>query len=217
MHEHPGGEGPFEGNTMRAKRIILDLDDVLNMLSLDLLRFDGLDYRCYDDIGEWKWGYDIIGATQELRQDNKRMGLVEYWERIPRELWSETRLSWDFHNIIEFCETSVGRDNVLVATSPTKCPECLAGKYEWMIKYLPKWLHRQWSITPRKWEYGRDPHSLLIDDLEENCMKFSQWGAKAILVPRPWNSCAGEDVMDAILAQWEDIHEEVQTVYSDHR
>lgn len=27
---------------MRPKRIILDLDDVLNTLSLDLLRFDGL-------------------------------------------------------------------------------------------------------------------------------------------------------------------------------
>lgn len=198
---------------MRPKRIILDIDDVLNTLSLDLLRFDGLDFSCYDDIGEWEWGYDIIGAVQALRQDDERMGLEEYWERIPRELWSNTRLSWEFEEILEFCGKTVGVDNVLIGTSPTKCPECLAGKYEWMMRHLPQELHRQWSITPRKWEYGRDKHAVLIDDLEVNCEKFTNTPGindreprgQAILVPRPWNLLAGEDVMDAILAQWEDI------------
>lgn len=164
-----------------------------------------MDYGCYDDIGEWPWGYDIIGATQELRQDEERMGLVEYWERIPRELWANIRLSWEFEEIIEFCDKAVGLDNVLIATSPTKCPECLAGKYEWMMKHLPKQLHRQWSITPRKWEYGRDTDSVLIDDLEDNCQGFEGWGARSILVPRPWNSLGHEDVMDSIHLQWENM------------
>jgi len=198
---------------MRPKRIILDLDDVLNTLSLDLLRFDGLDFACYDDIGEWEWGYDIIGAVQQLRQDDERMGVVEYWERIPRELWANTRLSWEFNDILNFCENAVGRENILVGTSPTKCPECLAGKYEWMMRYLPTWIHRQWSITPRKWEYGRDPGAVLIDDLEDNCGKFTQTPdindraprGQAILVPRPWNCLSNEDVMDSIQEQWENM------------
>jgi len=190
---------------LKPQRIILDLDDVLNTLSLDLLRFDGLDFKCYDDIGEWEWGYDIIGAVQQLRQDDERMGIKEYWERIPRDLWANTQLSWEFHEIIDFCEKAVGRDNILVGTSPTKCADCMAGKYEWIERYLPNWLQRQWSITPRKWQYGRDLDALLIDDLEDNCEKFAQWGARAILVPRPWNKLANEDVMDAILAQWEHI------------
>lgn len=186
------------------KRIILDLDDVLNTLSLDLLRFDGLDFACYDDIGEWKWGYDIIGAVSDMKGE-PRMGIQEYWERIPRELWAETRLSWEFDEILGFCHRVVGLGGVIIGTSPTKCPECLAGKYEWMMKNLPEQLHRQWSITPRKWEYGRDSNSVLIDDLDENCLKFQEMGGQAILVPRPWNSVAGEDVMDAVVAQWENI------------
>jgi hypothetical protein len=59
------------------RRIILDIDDTLNMLSLDLLRFDGLDYASYKEVGQWNWGYDIIGAIAELK-DEPRMGLVEY-------------------------------------------------------------------------------------------------------------------------------------------
>lgn len=185
-------------------RIILDMDDVLNNLSLDLLRFDGLDFKSYDDIGEWTWGYDIIGAVADLRQED-RMGIVEYWERIPRDLWANVSLSLEFNEILDFCVKAVGKSNILIATSPTKCSECLAGKHDWIIKNLPKWLHRQWSITPRKREYGRDSDAILIDDLPENCSEFKGLGGQAILVPRPWNPLVGRDIMSAIKKQWEDM------------
>lgn len=188
---------------IKPRRIRLDLDDVLNTLSLDLLRFDGIDYSSYEAIPNWPWGYNIIQAVADMRGDEEPMGIVEYWERIPRELWANVTLSREFQEILDFCRKAVSLDNVLVATSPTKCPECLAGKYDWMVRHLPKQLHRQWSITPRKWEYGRDKDSLLIDDLEENCEKYSGLGGRAIVVPRPWNKWFGVPVMDAIHRQWE--------------
>lgn len=193
------------------KRIYLDLDDVLNNLSLDLLRFDGLDFPNYAAIGQWKWGYDIIEAVSELSGE-PRMAICEYWSRIPRKLWADTRLSENFHDILNFCDDKVGLENVLIVTSPTKCPECMAGKFEWIERNLPSQLHRQWSITPRKWEYGRDSEGVLIDDLPANCRKFvtpthGERRGHTIVVPRPWNYLRTTNVMDAIITQWDYIEQ----------
>jgi len=192
------------------KRIILDIDDTLNNLSLDLLRFDGLNFASYDDIPDWPWGYDIISAIAELKGEEP-MGLVEYWQRLPRSLWATTTLAPDFDAILSFCDDKVGLGNVLIASSPTKCPECLAGKYEWMMSEMPRELHRQWSITPRKWEYGRDKHAVLIDDVWGNCQKFhtgdpeDNYAARgrSLLVPRPWNHLRGTNIMEALNTQWD--------------
>jgi len=189
------------------KRIYLDIDDTLNTLSLDLLRFDGLDFNSYEEVGEWPWGYDIIGAIAELKGE-PRMELVEYWQRLPRELWAESTLAPDFDAILGFCDDKVGLDNVIVATSPTKCPESLAGKLEWMMEHLPKELHRQYSITPRKWSLGHDTGGVLIDDVQDNCVNFvtpvdGEPRGKAILVPRPWNFQRTMPIMECIQEQWE--------------
>ena len=84
-------------------------------------------------------------------------------------------------------ENLVGRDNVLIATSPTKSPDCLFGKYQWLMKHTPKWCHRQYSITPRK-SWLAQPGVLLIDDCDANCDAFRSGGGDAILLPRPWNT-----------------------------
>ncbi len=186
-------------------RIVLDLDDVLNNLSLELLRFDGIHFQGYDEVVHWPWGYDIIGAASDLTSQ-PRMGIVEYWERIPRDLWANCELSDDCYSVIDFCKEKVGWDNILIATSPTKCAECLAGKYDWIEKFLPEQLQRQWAITPRKWWFGHED-CILIDDLPDNCRRFEELGGQSINVPRPWNSLFGFDVMDSIEDQWEALNE----------
>lgn len=184
------------------KRIRLDLDDTLNTLSLDLLRFDGLEFESYKAIGKWHWGYNIINAVADLKGEEP-LGVVEYWSRFSRDFWANIKVADEFDEIIDFCHQKVGLENVLITTSPTKCPECLAGKYEWMEKYLPKCLQRQYAITPRKCEYGYDTESVLIDDLPKNCHEYEERGGQAILVPRPWNGYTGMPVMKAFHLQWD--------------
>lgn len=179
-------------------RIILDLDEVLNVITLDLLKFDGIDLDGMEDYNSA--AYDIIGFIAE-RRGEPRMGLAEYWERIPRELWANATRSPDFDSILTFCDEKVGLKNTIIATSPTKCPECMAGKYEWIVKNLPPALQRNWAITPRKWWFGRND-TLLIDDLEANGEEMAKQGGSAIIVPRPWNKWAGHDVMDALDFQY---------------
>jgi hypothetical protein len=160
------------------KRIRLDLDDVLNTLMHDIIAWDGVELGPYEDWTPWEFGYDIIGATAGLKGE-ERMGVPEYWSRLPRELWANCSPSKEFDDIIDFCVSQVGMENV-----------------------LPKELQRQYSITPRKWEYGYDTESVLIDDLPENCHQYEERGGQAIIVPRPWNGYAGMSVMKALHLQW---------------
>jgi 5'(3')-deoxyribonucleotidase len=76
---------------------------------------------------------------------------------------------------------------ICILTGPTKDPECLAGKYEWITTVLPPYLHRQYLIGPRK-QFCAHPEALLIDDSDDNVKAFRGAGGHAILVPRPWNS-----------------------------
>jgi len=109
-----------------------------------------------------------------------------FWASIPRAIWVKVPESPFFRWLLEACAKAVGRENVCIATSPTKCPESLAGKLEWIHDHFPEWMHRQFAITPRKHLFAR-PDALLIDDYSENIERFEAHGGHAILVPRPWN------------------------------
>lgn len=186
---------------MKINRVILDLDEVLNVITLDLLRFDGIEMRSFDEYDSDQ--YDIIGMVAKMKGE-PRMNIADYWNRIPRRLWANATRSDEFDEILDFCGRKVGLANTIVATTPTKCPECMAGKYEWIENNLPPELQRNWAITPRKWWFGRDD-TALIDDLESNTEEMIKQGGGGINVPRPWNRWWGVPVMEAISVQWSRI------------
>jgi hypothetical protein len=177
------------------RRILLDLDDTLNSLTLHILgAVRGLNVGPYDyDRFPVEVGYGIIEAYEKLKlrepnpQDFETFNVQTFWDAVPRAAWSNTPQSPQFDYLIETSEAEVGRENVCIITSPTKDPECLAGKLEWIHSNLPKWLHRQYLVGPRKHFCAR-PDTLLIDDSDDNCNLFRQHGGHALLVPRPWNT-----------------------------
>lgn len=173
------------------KRIILDLDDVLNSCTMYILHVLGcgvgpFDYHKYPI----EVGYDMVGAWARLT-GRPRVSLAMFWEWVARKHWEDMPVSDQFW-VIDIAADLVGRENVLIASSPTKSPDCLYGKYQWMDQHLPDWMHRQYEIGPRK-HWLSQPDTLLIDDCDENCNKFRDPGGgfpggEAILLPRPWNS-----------------------------
>ena len=168
------------------RRIFLDLDDVCNTLAPFVLHSLGCaiapaDYRAYPR----QFGYDITKAANYML-GGPRYTPAALWASIPRSVWAEVPESDFFHWLLRACAEAVGRENVCIATSPTKCPESLAGKLEWIHAHCPRWMHRQYAITPRKHLFAR-PDSLLIDDYGQNADRFRALGGHAILVPRPWN------------------------------
>lgn len=177
------------------QRVFLDLDDTLNSLTLHILGMvRGISVGPYDyHKFPVEVGYDILGAYERLKlrepefQHFETFSVQTFWETVPRVAWSRTPKSPQFDYLIREAENLVGRENVCILTTPTKDPECLAGKLEWIHDYLPSWLHRQFLIGPRKHFCAR-PDALLIDDSDEQVNKFREHGGQALLVPRPWNT-----------------------------
>jgi hypothetical protein len=177
------------------RRILLDLDDTLNSLTLHILGSVfgiGVGHHDYHKFPV-ECGYDIVGAYHKLKHREKHPGMYpeydipKFWRQVPRLTWAKTPKSPQFDFLLDRSEALVGRENVFILTSPTKDPECLAGKLEWIHDVLPDWLHRQYLIGPRKYLCAR-PDTLLIDDSDEQVNSFRAEGGQALLVPRPWNT-----------------------------
>ncbi|MHC4121458.1 MAG: hypothetical protein ACYSWO_28630 [Planctomycetota bacterium] len=180
---------------MKIDRIVLDLDDVLNSCTMFLLHTLGcevgpFDYHKYPT----EVGYDMVGAWAKLAKRDP-VTVPVFWEWISRRTWERMPKSDQFW-LMDAAASMVGRENVLIASSPTKSPDCLFGKYQWIERHCPDWIQRQYSITPRKFWLAQ-PGTLLIDDCDGNCDLFRnppplpdgtpREGGEAILVPRPWN------------------------------
>ncbi|GAG17915.1 unnamed protein product, partial [marine sediment metagenome] len=166
----------------------LDLDDVLNSCTMYLLHVLGCDVGPFDYDKFPDVGYDMVGAWATLTSRPK-VDVGVFWEWISRRIWEDMPTSEQFW-LLHTAEKLVGQENVLIATSPTKSPDCLFGKYQWIERHTPDWCHRQYSITPRK-SWLAQPGVLLIDDCDANCNAFRDGGGDAILVPRPWNTLEG--------------------------
>ena len=177
------------------RRIFLDLDDVCNTLAPFVLHSVGCnigpsDYARYPRAH----GFNISDAANEMLGE-PRYTQATLWASIPRTVWVRVPESDFFPWLLDACARAVGRENVCIATSPTKDPDCLAGKLEWIHNHFPSWMHRQFAITPRKHLFARHD-SLLIDDFGENVERFKAHGGHAITVPRPWNDHWAADPRD---------------------
>jgi hypothetical protein len=169
------------------ERICLDLDDVLNSCTMHILKILGCDVGAFEYTAWPDVGYDMVAGWSELT-GRPPVPVNVFWEWISRSIWEAMPPSKQFW-LLEAAAIAVGQKNVLIATSPTKSADCLFGKYQWMERHLPGWCHRQYAITPRK-HWLAQPGVLLIDDCDENIMKWRANGGIGIICPRPWNSLA---------------------------
>lgn len=200
------------------RRIILDVDDVLNSLTLHILRH----YKC--NIGPFDYfafpnevGYDIIAACQILgglipyiKNNSGEFvpDVVSFWNGVTcADLWRTAPKSPQCEWLLDKAVDLVGKDEIYLATSPTKDPQAHADKLHWMWDNLPNWIHRQYFMTPRKWLLGK-LGVILFDDNSENCEKFIAEGGDALLVPRPWNSLHKYDTDLVISTRLNELAEE---------
>jgi len=165
------------------RKVLLDIDGVLNKFILEALAKFGtpIAYNEYSP----DWGWDMLKGIEH--RYGRKVDPVEFWGAVRREWWAKSELSDEALAIIDRCASLVGRKNVCLLTSPTRDPDCVAGKLEWIQQKLPPWLHRQFLIGPRKHFCAREDH-LLVDDADHNVRDFRKHGGQAILVPRPWNT-----------------------------
>jgi hypothetical protein len=170
----------------KPTRIFLDLDDVLNQFTLYALQSVGCPVGPYEyNKFKPKWGRDIVAAANALHE-TKNFTVDSFWGAIDRDVWATTPRSQEANSLLHLCVELAGKENVFILSTPTLDPDCLAGKLEWIHAEMPKWIHRQYSISPRKWVCA-SPEAVLIDDSDENIDQWRGACGVGIVMPRPWN------------------------------
>lgn len=168
--------------------VYLDIDDVCNRFTMYALQQAGCGQILYNEKAyPVECGFDIVAACNKLHPEKRDWNLKTFWNSVHRDLWASVPESIEFRRLLIGCEKLVGRENVILLSSPTLCPESLAGKLEWIHSNCPPWMHRNYLIGPAKVSCAR-PGALLIDDADKNVVAFAAKGGRVLLVPRPWNS-----------------------------
>lgn len=176
---------------MTNHKIFIDLDGVLTdfnyQVYLDLqdcpIEIDGL---------SWIPKYRESGCSYKQRQKDmdqiyKKLGGNNiFWNRTCFTWWENLPKTPDSKKILDLAEDAVGRDNCYILTSAGTSPESAKGKMKWILKNLPHYSKRV-IITSAK-HCCAGPKSLLIDDNDYKCNKFSTSGGHSFLVSRPTNS-----------------------------
>ncbi|MFT5126811.1 MAG: 5'(3')-deoxyribonucleotidase [Rhodothermales bacterium] len=143
---------------------------------------------------------DFVGAA--LRRHERR---VDEWPPgefnmakvlgIPRrdfwgplegaEFWATLEPTAEAHELMAVLEAEFGSWELCILSSPTRDPQCSAGKVQWLQRCLPDY-SRRFLLGPEK-RFCAGPDSLLIDDADHNVDRFREAGGCGILFPRPWN------------------------------
>lgn len=162
--------------------ILLDMDDVLCDCTGDAMKHMGLhNWVRQDHTLEVRDIYEMYRLQTGISYQP-----AQFWEHFKREFWANIEPTPWCYDLIDLVGKYVPAGQIALCTSPTKCGDCLAGKLDWIETHLPKWLHRQYLMTPRK-HFCAAPGHVLIDDATENTKAFTDAGGWAITLPQPWN------------------------------
>lgn len=169
---------------MAEMRCLLDMDGVLTDFVKGICKAHGKSdpYRNNGDATPWPAyrGRDYFQMERLLGMEAE-----EFWKPCNREFWSGLEKTDDCDRLIELVEFAFGRNNIVIASSPSKDLGCMPGKLEWIETHLPAY-RRRFLFGPQKY-VAAGPATVLIDDCQDNIEKFQDYGGIGFLVPRPWN------------------------------
>lgn len=108
------------------------------------------------------------------------------WRGLGREFWKNVHWTEDGREIMAVVEDHFGLENVALCTRAVRCPEYMAGRFEWIESQLDPHYANSFLLTRDKWR-SANAHTTLIDDLNGNVDRFIAAGGQGIVLPRPWN------------------------------
>lgn len=181
---------------MVTPRCFLDLDGVLVDFVRGVQEFHKVTLP-YESV---RWGLE----AQMGFGDRKN----EFWAPLGYEFWANLPWTQDGKEILDSVRVVFGA-NIGILSSPCSTLGCCDGKRDWVRRNLGADLHRTCFLGADKSIFA-NPHSLLIDDNDDNVRKWREAGGAAILWPRPWNDARnwegiydpGESNLRFDIARW---------------
>ena len=171
--------------------IYLDYDDVLVdffVAALDKLGYGGISpsvIKCLEQRRVWSMPEMLDIDTARFWEELEASG-EEFWESLPTLPWGRSLYAYLLEGI--HAESKIPmKHRVTILSTPHPPIGCYVGKIRSIRKFLRESESRDFILTTDKWRLAR-PDTLLIDDSEENCLKFREAGGHAILFPHHTNS-----------------------------
>ncbi len=169
--------------------IYLDVDGVCADLIRPGLRAIGLDPEA--TLARWRVEHPgefypeaLVGMPLgEFFLHLDRLG-APFWAGLEPYTWFPDL----YHRLGEF-------GHVMFLTATTGFPDCLAGKYQWLISFFGE-RFVDCIFTQHKERLAHE-RAVLIDDSDQNIRRFRARGGIGLVFPRFWNSGGECDAPDA--------------------
>jgi 5'(3')-deoxyribonucleotidase len=160
-------------STKNSPRVFLDIDGVLSDFIVDAHIEHGRVFNPHTwPPGEWHIER-VWGVTPD-----------QFWGRLNNEdFWYNISPTPQFHDILELLSPF---EPVLL--SSVTHPSPVKGRVKWIERYLPEYYESGRFILTSAKHYCASWNSILIDDSDENCNLFNEYGGQSILYPQVWNS-----------------------------
>lgn len=159
------------------KELYIDLDGVLaDFYTAAIGTFGKMPGTVFDPLPQRYAVWDLLGVSDEVFWNECRGQL--FWEHLPL-----TKMAYP---LMAAVESIVPTDRIWLLSKPRwDDPGCYSGKWKWVRKNFPEY-SRRLILCQEKYLLAK-PGTFLIDDCEENCSQFYEYGGEPMLVPSPWN------------------------------
>ena len=157
-------------------RIILDLDEVLVDFLSPACIVHGTTKTQLIESGIWQPGisglHKVLGISLDAFWQKLNAAGNEFWEDLEPQPWAD--------ELLELVIDKSGGD-WLIASTPGYSSDCYIGKTDWLKNFFGYKFNR-FAVFPYK-EMLANKKTVLIDDQEDNILKFSKEGGRSILFP----------------------------------
>jgi hypothetical protein len=176
------------------KKIFLDLDGVLCDFDKGHTELYQLDYLP-GERREW------TGPLSAFKRKTGK-GIEDFWLGMSVDFWFTLDKTKECDQILALVEPF---DAIIITAPPIghidSTANAVKGKTKWIRKNLPKYFFEGRFLIGSAKEFCASDDAILIDDNQDNCIKWEQAGGKSILVPREWNAYRDMPVVENIQAQ----------------
>lgn len=144
---------------------------------------DGVLNRWYDAAAKYLGLGDTYTGKDYWMHKHYGMPIEEFRKGLNRrEFWMGVPLHEDAHRYIQLMRQTGHRWRILTAPMT---PESYGWKAEWFFSHFPD-LYDKLTVTHDK-SFDAHEGSILIDDCDDNVLRFRSHKGYGIFVPRPWN------------------------------
>jgi len=167
---------------MLDKQVLLDMDGVLVDFTKGACSFHGV-RNPYTKNSPNKSRYEIW--------EYFLLTFEEFFQGMDEEFWAGLPKTDEADDIVDMLDDHVGLHNVCALSHAVNSPGIHEGKVRWMNKHYPdipvliSSASANHDAPPKHFLAAKN--RLLIDDHQDNVLRFVEHGGCGVTVPRPWN------------------------------